>query len=381
MDILIKNGVVLDPETQKEGQRDIALQNGVIVEPDQLDQGSVYTVDAAGCYVFPGLIDFHAHVFQGGSGFGVSPDWLLATGVTTVVDAGSTGCANFEAFYRSVAVQSKSRVLAQINLFPAGQPAYGVVENYADTQKYLEELRQLFEKYPLSLHGLKLRLGEEVVGDRGLEYLETAIHMARQLDLPLIVHASNPPCRSSEIAQRLRPGDVFCHCFHGKGRTILNEDGHVQKEIWEAKERGVIFDACNGISNFCAEVAQKALSEGFLPDIIASDEAPNVFGMNGFAKNLPYLMSKYLELGMSLPDVVRSVTATPAKLLGYEGKLGTLQIGAIADVSLFRLEQRHTVFKDNRGGEVRGTRLLAPQMTICGGQLVYSQVGFPEEDP
>jgi predicted amidohydrolase len=377
LDLLIKNGTLIDPDSGLEAVGSVAVNNGKIIRNTERD--AAYTVDATGYYVFPGLIDYHAHVYEGGSGFGVSPDWLLPTGVTTVVDAGSVGCANFEAFYRSVIAVSRIQAFAQINLYPAGQPAYGVVEDYSLMESQFEKTARLIEMYPHVINALKIRLGEEVVGKNGLQFLEKALAFANQVQIPLVVHASNPPCRSSEIADRLRAGDVFCHCYHGKGRTILDENGHVQEALWQARKRGVLFDCCNGISNFNLEVAKKAIAENFLPDIISTDEAPNVFNKNGFGKSLPYIMSKYLELGMKLSDILKAVTRTPAGLLGLAGDSGSLAEGSRADISIFRIEKRNTVYRDNKGGLLQGTRMLLPKMTIANGEILFSQVDFPEE--
>jgi predicted amidohydrolase len=375
-DFVIQNGKVLDPDTGLFIIRDIAVENGIITASGDDAKESSYVIDAAGLLVVPGLIDFHAHVFYGGSGFGIAPDWLIPTGVTTVVDAGSSGCANFEAFFRSVCVTSTVRVKAQINLYSAGQPAYNLMEDYTAGFIQQKKIEKLFRQYPDCLIGLKIRLGEEVVGSRGIEPLKEALEFAKEINRPLVVHASNPPCSASEIADLLRPGDVFCHCFHGKGRTILESNGRVQAGVKNAQKRGIVFDSCNGISNFNLDVARKAIADGFFPDIISTDAAPNVFNKRGFAKSLPYIMSKYMDLGMPPERIMKAVTYTPAAHIGLYPGIGTLLPGAAADIALFSIEQAAPEYQDNQGTIYRGSKVFKPQMVIKDGDILFSQIDF-----
>ena len=168
----------------------------------------------------------------------------------------------------------------------------------------------------------------------------------------------------------LRPGDIFCHCFQGKGHPILTEDGGIDRGVLEARERGVLFDAANGRGNFSLSVARRALRAGFLPDIISSDLTVSTFRGSPHVRSLPHVMSKYLALGLSLSEVLRRCTEKPAQLLGLEGEIGTLRPGARADIAVFRLEDRNWEQEDFCGEKIRCEQLLVPRMTFLDGSPV-----------
>ena len=169
-------------------------------------------------------------------------------------------------------------------------------------------------------------------------------------------------------------GDTYCHCYQGKGYTILNSDNNVCKEAWDARERGVIFDAANGVNNFSSYVARHAIADGFLPDTISSDNSAHSFNLGVHVKNLPFIMSKYLALGMNLYDVIRCTTENAAKTFNQEGKIGTLQAGAYADIAILKLVNKKQVFADSENSEestVIGQQILVPQMTVINGMVAY----------
>ena len=172
-----------------------------------------------------------------------------------------------------------------------------------------------------------------------------------------------------------RPGDVFCHMYQGQGDTILGPDGRVKPELWEARRRGVLFDACNGNANFSFRVAEPAMEQGFLPDLIGSDLTPMSFH-RPFVHDLPRLLSKYLMLGMKLEDVLQRVTLAPARQLGRVEELATLHAGTPADVALFRLAEQPVTFRDRDGESRTGSQVLLPQMTVKDGAIAWAQTGF-----
>jgi predicted amidohydrolase len=173
----------------------------------------------------------------------------------------------------------------------------------------------------------------------------------------------------------LRPNDVFCHVYQGTGFTIIGEDGKVLPGIKAARKRGVIFDASNGKGHFSFAVVRAAIADGFLTDVISTDLSTLTMYMD-YAFGLPYVMSKYLSLGVKLMDIVAACTSTPASLMGMKGVLGTLAPGAAADVAVFRHRRRPTRFKDTLGEIFTGDQLLIPQMTVLGGRIVYRQIDF-----
>ncbi|MDR2006749.1 MAG: amidohydrolase family protein [Acidaminococcales bacterium] len=173
----------------------------------------------------------------------------------------------------------------------------------------------------------------------------------------------------------LRAGDVFCHVHQGAGHTILGNNGKVLPEIAAAQKRGVIFDAANGRNNFSFTVAQQAIQEGFLPDVISSDlTAKTLYG--DFVFGLPYVMMKYLNMGMQLQDVIASCTSNPARQMGLSGKIGTLAPGAFADVAVFRHIRKKYVMHDNSGKSIEGEHLLLPQLTVLNGKVVFRSIEF-----
>jgi predicted amidohydrolase len=209
----------------------------------------------------------------------------------------------------------------------------------------------------------------------GLEPLKAAVKAADRIGCPVVVHVTDPPCSLDKIADELRPKDVFCHVYQGTGFTIIGEDGKVLPGIKAARKREVIFDAANGKGHFSFAVARAAIADGFLPDVISTDlSAMTVY--TDYAFGLPYVMSKYLSLGVKLADVVAACTSTPSSLMGLKGVLGTLAPGALADVAILRHTQRPTRFKDTSGEMFTGDQLLISQMTVLGGKIVYRQIDF-----
>jgi predicted amidohydrolase len=373
MDIKIVNGRIIDPQSGFNGIRDISISGKRIASSTKND-GSPQVINADGYYVLPGLIDFHTHLFEG-SGFGLNPDLLLPTGVTSAVDAGSTGAAAFEYFYKKTILSGRIRIRSFINVYTGGQPGYGVDENLNPEMMNLPLIQRLAELYEENIIGLKLRFSKSIVGNWRAKPLERALEIASSVKLPLCVHVTDSPIPIKEIALMLRPGDIICHVHHGQGETILNKNGEVYPEIIKAQERGVIFDTAVGRINFNFSIARAAIEQGFLPDIISSDMTNHSFNRCLEVKNLPYVMSKYLFLGISLEEVVRRTTCLPARYMGMEKMIGALQEGFCADVVICELIKKPCVFKDNNSN-YHGTALLLPKYVICDGAAVYCAADF-----
>lgn len=369
--IRISNGFVIDPRNGINGIKNIYIDNDRIVS----SLPSVDTdIDASGCYVFPGLIDFHCHLY-GGSAFGFNPGQLLPTGVTSAVDAGTAGYVNYEDFYRSVVKKTSVTVKTFINISPIGQPGAGVNEPLQRELVNREMLRAVVEKHRDVIIGLKVRISRPIVGSLGLDPLMHALELGEELGLPVNVHITNPPEKLSEVVKYFRKDDIFTHVYEGAGHTII-EDGHVAGTILEARKRGVIFDSANGRSNFVFAVAEKALSEGFCPDVISTDSTALNFNKPYVVKKLPFTMSKYLSMGMKLEDVVKAVTETPASLMGESERLGHLGEGAAADVAICRIEEKEVLFRDTLGDERKGRKVIEPVMVLKNGEYVYTRPDF-----
>jgi dihydroorotase len=375
--ILIRGGRVVDPVRDIDEIENISIQGERIVEArDSQNLSPQQIIWADGCIVVPGLIDFHTHVFYEGTDASIPPDvGMLPNGVTTTVDGGTAGTANYELFHKQVITNSLVRIKSFLSVSPTGQATSKYDENQ-DPKYYDEEKMDcLFKKYPQELLGLKVRQSKDVVGELGLSPFKKALEIAERLSCKVAVHTTDSPGTTSELVKLFRQGDIFAHVFHGKGSTIIGEDGNILPEVKEARKRGVIFDAANGRNHFAFRTAQAALANGFMPDIISSDltwltmfKQPTV--------GLPWLMSKYLALGMKLSDVVAACTANPASAMGMTGEIGTLAPGACADVTILKLVDYPCDFVDVAGDHHTGTKLLLPQATIRAGRLVFRQLNF-----
>lgn len=379
--LIIRNGHVIDTAAGTDGVMDVAVRSGRIAAVGrELPKGG-REMDASGCFVVPGLIDYHTHLFRAGCALAVDPALLLPMGVTTAVDAGTAGFVNFEAFYRSAIVPSLIKIYAYLSVSPVGLVSAQYHTRYDPDAIDEEAIRAILERHGERILGLKLMMGRDNVGedpDWALRLLEQTVELAQRLgpELRVVVHATDPPCAAGGIAQRLRAGDIFCHCFHGKGQTILGADGKVLPEIWAARERGVLFDAANGVSHYSHRVAKAAIAQGFLPDIISSDVVSAAVNYSRRNKGLPHLMSKYVNLGLPLHTVLRAVTETPARLLGAEGKLGTLRPGACADIAIFTVAEQAQRFDDFEDRAMTGRQNILIQATILRGELAYRRPDF-----
>lgn len=369
VDLLILNGRVLDPARGINEVVPVAVHGRKLVSW-QPDMTAKTVIDAAGCLVTPGLIDFHAHIFENGTDSGIDPDLaMLPSGITTVVDAGSSGVSTYKSFLEQLD-RRHIRTAFFLHISPTGQLTHEYPESIRPDRWRYDKLDEAIERAGARMLGFKMRISRNVVGDAGKELLQAGLELAQRYEKPLVVHVTDPPFLQGEVAAMLRPGDVFCHVYHGWGHTILGEDGKVDPAIWEARQRGVIFDCCHGTANFAFPVAEAAIAQGFWPDVVSSD-MNSVSFCRPPLYNLPMVLSKLLALGMPLTDVLACVTATPARLIHAEGELGTLRPGSCADIAILRLQQRPVQFMD-AGGETRnGNQVLVPQATILDGTLVW----------
>lgn len=372
VDYLIKNGHIIDPYQGKDYIGDLAISQGKIVDCDHVKANHV--VDADGCLVTPGFIDFHTHVACGVTELGIPTDVsYLPTGVTTVVDAGSCGASNFDAFHTLMSTW-KTRTKAFLYVGSGGLVTTAYPDNI-DPSKYQEnKILQKLEQYP-DILGLKIRQGAENAGEMGLEPLRRTIEIAEKAHCPVAVHISNSPRPVVEIARMLRPGDIFIHVYEGKGDTYIRSKEEVA-ELREIQKKGVIFDCSNGNSHFCLEVAQFCLGEGLYPDIISTDNDIKSQYVPGKGFSLPFVMSKYITLGMDIKDIIRCVTTTPARLIGEEKNLGSLCVGTCADIAISRIVKHPVEYLDFRNTPLQGDTLIKTEMTFREGVPLYRQIEF-----
>lgn len=374
-DILIKNGHVIDTMRNIDTICDIGIMDGRIINIEAGESmHSNKTIDASGYLVLPGLIDFHGHFNFDGSSIGAIPSLLPASGVTSVVDAGSCGCYNFPSFYKNTIIHSPVLVKAFLSCYSMGLGGSGINENFDKTLFDRKRISIILAKFANIILGLKIRCSIPLV--KSVEPLNEVIAIAEELGIGVCVHTTNPPCSILEIANLLRKGDIFCHVYHGKGDTILDENDIIKKEIWKARERGVVFDVANGNNHFSNYVCSKSIEQGFCPDVISTDMTNDKLYYGLKARSLPFVMSKFLSLGMTLFDVVRCVTETPAKLMKMEGQIGTLSPGAFANVAIMNLIDKEFSSVDSEGNVYKGNKMFIPQMTILNGEIAYCQEYF-----
>jgi predicted amidohydrolase len=373
-DIVLKGGRVIDPGRNINGLADVFITGRKIAEILKGETvQSECTIDVQDCIVVPGLIDFHTHVYECGTDSGVPDSIFPSMGVTTIGDAGSAGSANFEAFYRDLVARSSIRIKSFLNISPTGIITRKYHENVDPRFFDLPKIERIFEKYSQNIVGLKIRVSRNIVGDLGIKPLRATLDLADKLGCPVVVHVTDPCVPTAELANVLRKGDVFCHVYHGTGSTIIGDDGKVLEAVREARRRGVFFDSSNGRTNFANKTAFAAIADGFLPDIISTDAGMlNVF--RGLAFGLPYIMSKYINMGVDLVDVIRACTSTPAALLKMDGQIGTLAPGSCADVTVLQLKQKRTIFTDINNETMIGSKILVPQLTICDGNILFRQM-------
>ena len=374
IDLLIKNGRIIDPARGIDRVEDVAVSKRHIAALPTEQFKPERTVDASGCLVLPGLIDFHTHIFYDGALTSARPDHMLSTGVTAAVDAGTCGCGTYEAFHNTVVVPGHVRVKSFLNVSSNGQSDESLPENIDPAFYNVHGIERELERHPGEILGLKLRLGRSLAQDK--VPLLKSLELAGRLGIPLCVHVTDSPCTNAEIAESLRPEDVFCHLYHGRGTTILDDRGKVRPEIREARQRGVVFDLANGKSNFCHEVALKAIQDGFCPDVVSTDMTGGKLHFSPYCRSLPFVMSKLLCMGMDLTELVRATTETPARLMGMTGQIGTLAPGAFADIAVFSLENRRVEHRDCFNRLFAGDRLLLQKMTVSRGETVFSQADF-----
>ena len=375
-DILIKNGYLLDPVAGLSKICSLAINDGKIRSIDAEPQAEgIQIIDATGCYVTPGLIDYHIHMYTGGCEFALKPEVpAFTSGVTTVVDGGSSGVSGFKGFYENDIIKSDVNAKAMLNICSAGQPGVYYLENMDPTLFQRQSILKLCEKYSDVIVAIKVRQSKNIVKDFGLEPLRRAVKIAEEAQLPVVVHATDSPGEIKETLDILRPGDVFCHCFHQKGKTILGADGKVLPEVFAAQQRGVLFDCAHGSMNFSLSIAKEAISEGFLPDIISSDLSMLSL-MKPPAYNLANILTELSNLGLTFEQLLPRVTTTPAKQMKLNAN-GFLVQGATADVAIFKEEVAQVHFKDHYGNEFDGEKRIRPMLTIKNGIVVYRQCDF-----
>jgi dihydroorotase len=323
-------------------------------------------VDAGGLLVTPGIVDIHVHVFEGVSHYGVdADDNCLHKGVTSVLDAGSAGAQTFPGFREYVIDVVKTRVYALMNISTSGMVSdiVGELEDirWADPQETLKML----ERHRDVVLGVKVRLEKRMAGENALTALRMAREVADAADVPIMVHIGGTVNPLTDFLPLLRAGDIMTHCFHAKTYGVLDEEMNVVPEVRAAVERGVMLDIGHGRGGFSYQVCRRAMEQGLMPSTISSDiHSHNIFGP---VFDMATTMSKFLHLGLSLDDVIRMSTIDPARAAGMADGIGTLQVGAPADISLFDLRSGEFDLVDALDQHEIAERRLIPHSVVRDG--------------
>ena len=367
-DLLIKGGTVLDPGQGLRDTLDVALADGRIsaMESEIAAGEARQVIDASGKLVTPGLIDLHTHIYWGATSLGIEPDPVCArSGVTAIVDAGSSNAHSFAGFRRFIAEPAECRIYAFLHATPYPRPGTDPIAhaklNASATVQTIEENRDI-------ILGIKLFVAANMVGEYGLGLLRGAREIADRVELPIMVHIGFSPPSLPEILSLLHKGDIVTHSFNGHANKIVEENGRIRHEVLDARERGVILDVGHGSGSFSFETARAMLGQGQYPDIISTDlYAANV---DGPVYDLPTTLSKFLALGMSLDQVISSATDGPARLLPGDEGLGRLRVGGPGDVAVLDLVEGEFEFMDCHRQKLVGTQKLASVKTICRGRAM-----------
>ncbi len=375
--IVIKNGHVIDPKNNINEVMDIAIADNKIVKVAKNINVSTakQVVDAKGLYVTPGLVDIHSHNYHSMRNGDPVPDgFTFRSGITTTVDAGSSGWKSFPTFKEEVIDQAETRVLAFLNIVGEGYRGGAYEQNTNDMDAKLTSL--VARRYRDHIVGIKVAHyngPEWIPVDRAVD----AGNLAGNIPVMIDFGGNNPNLSIEKLFfDHLRPGDIFTHCFgelKSREAIVDIETKKVKPFVIKAQERGIIFDVGYGGISFAYSQAIPALQQGFFPNSISTDM--NKGAINGSMKDLLTVMSKFMALGMDLPAVIRATTSNPAREIKRED-LGSLSVGSIADVAIFNVREGKFGFFDYTGYKMEGTKKLECELTIRNGKVVYNLNGI-----
>lgn len=385
-DLIIENGSIIDFTTGEIGTGTVYVAAGKIAPPPAQGEKveGIQVLDAAGKFVLPGFIDEHTHLNYDGSNIGTKADIMCpSSGVTTGVDAGTTGFTNYELFHKTNVVNSVTGILTYLHVSSFGVHSSCSHEEMHDPADFNEQkIIAMVEKYPEYIRGLKVRVSKATTAAYGLKPVERAIEISEKIQAkgfhcPLAVHYSDLPedVSLADFVGMLRKGDIVAHFLQNIGETIFDEHMKVKECVWKARERGVIFDNCQGRIHWSINNIKAAVKEGFLPDIISSDVIrESTFILPGFS--LLHAMNACYAAGMEPVDIFRAVTVNPAKALGKEAQLGSLDVGRGADIVVVDLMDCSKKIYDRFDTEIMTAKLIVPLMTVKDGEIVFRQMFF-----
>lgn len=366
---LLKGGTVFNPETRTNKRLDIGILEpniGELIDPETETQRICYKheINADGLLVVPGLIEMHSHIFEE-MDFSMDVESMLRFGVVATCDMGSVGFNNFSYFRRAVMENSIIPTNAAINLSTIAFITDDESEYACPGFVNKEQLIRMINIHKDVIIGVKVQFSIGKAED--CEVLKIAREVCRATGTRMVVHITDSPVPLPEWIQYFDEGDIVTHTYHGHGHNLLDENGKVWKEAWDAKDRGVIFDACRGTGHWCYPVLLKAFDQGFFPDLITADTTS--LSAIPLTCQLPTVMSELLALGMSLEEVITKTTAVPAKIM--KGIISGIEQGKPANLTILDVSDADVTFKDSHGNTMKGNRLIVPKKTVVKGKVLY----------
>lgn len=365
IDIIIRRGLLINGDIV-----DIFIDNGVIIEINKDAQEEVVArkeINLYGkYYVSPGWIDIHTHCFEKYKLYSDNPDMIgYRTGVTTVVDAGTSGANDICEFYEK-AKEYKTNVYSFLNISKIGLCRQDELSNLDNID--IIKIEESLKKYPKFILGLKARMSKSVIGESGIAPLEICKKVSKRLGVKVMVHIGSNPPDLKDILDRLDKGDIVSHIFNGKENGIIDKENNIKNEVIEAKDRGVIFDIAHGTESFSFDVAKHAMKRNILADTISTDIYVKN-RINGPVYSLMKTMEKALYIGYSLEDVIDMVTINAAKAVGLNDR-GKLKEGLKGDLTIFEVNNNENTLKDSLGLEVEYNKSIKPIAVLLNGEYI-----------
>ncbi|MBI5260736.1 MAG: amidohydrolase/deacetylase family metallohydrolase [Bradyrhizobium sp.] len=371
-DLILRGGRVIDPSQKLDSVTDVGFSAGKVAMVGnglKADPGTDVR-DVSGYIVTPGLIDLHTHVYWGGSSISIDAEhYCRMSGVTTAVDTGSAGPGNFAGFRKHVIERSEVRILAYLHVSHAGVFGFSqrVMVGESEDLRLLNPIdtAEVADANRDVIVGIKVRVGRNSGGTSGIAPLEIALEVAEQVGMPVMVHLDHPPPGNEEVLARLRPGDILTHAFRPFPNSLATAQGTVKRPVLEARARGVLFDIGHGKGSFAFKTARAMLANGFYPDTISSDV--HALCIDGPAFDQVTTMSKFLCMGMPLPDVVAASTVNAAMAL-RRPELGSLKPGSVGDATVISMREGRFDYVDVVGEHLIGDRKIVSEGVVIGGR-------------
>jgi len=372
-DLLIKGGTVIDPAQGINGLNDVAVMDGKVaqVAPNIGAEEATQVVEVRGKIVTPGLIDLHTHVYAGVIGNGVQADiGGVRAGVTTMVDAGSSGCDTYGGFPTHIIPGNSTEIIPFLHICRTGLAT--TPDIFSPSSIDLDKTIQVASENRHIIAGIKARMVSPALEIMGMEMPRLAKRAATEAGIKLMVHIGDTEKRyDPNVIRQLLPileqGDIVTHLFTANPGGVLDGEGKVVPEAMEAKDRGVWLDTAHGRMNFSFDVGQRVVDQGLVPHCISTDLT--LPGRVRTVHSMTEMMTRFLTMGFTLEQVITMSTLNPAMAVGVEDRLGTLAVGRQADISVLDMEEGDWVLYDVVGGTRRTDKAVVPVLTVKKGEV------------